>query len=168
MLDRIANALHLALALAVIWLLASSPWIGMVKWIPDEPGAATLTHVALGFAVLPLGIAYLLACLRGGKWRLYFPWIAGQGGAVVRDLAGLARGERPMSEGGGLFGAIEGLLLLAVLAAAATGAGWYAAQNTDAALAWRSVHIGCAWACGALLLAHVAAVSAHLIDLIRD
>ena len=50
--------------------------------------------------------------MRGGRWKLYFPVAAGNGAAVGRDLAGLLRGKVPAAEGGGLFGAIEGLLLV--------------------------------------------------------
>jgi len=38
-----------------------------------------------------------------------------------------------MSEGGGLFAAIEGLLLLAVLLAAVTGAAWFLVQGSTTA-----------------------------------
>jgi hypothetical protein len=168
LLDRLSNPLHLLIALAATWLVASSPWIGMYRWLPDEPGFVNLSHVALGLALLPLGLAYAAACLQGGRWRSYFPWLAGDFAALGRDLAGLARGERPMSEGGGLFAAIEGLLLLALLAAAVTGAGWYAAQNTGAALAWRAAHLPVVWCFAGLLLGHVVAVSLHLVDLVRD
>lgn len=168
LLDRLANPLHLLIALAGTWLVASSPWIGMFRWLPDQPGFVNLSHVALGFALLPLALAYTAACTHGGRWRLYFPWLAGDLAALGRDLAGLARGERPMSEGGGLFAVIEGLLLLALLAATITGAGWYATQNTDAALDWRAAHLPAVWCFAALLLAHVLAVSLHLVDLVRD
>lgn len=168
LLDRLANPLHLVLALVTLWLLASSFWLGMYRRVPDEPGLLNASHLLLGFATLGIGLLYALACTLGGRWRLYFPWLAGDAGAVLRDLRGLVRGERPMSEGGGLFGAIEGLLLLALLGAAASGAMWYATQGTDTALAWRSAHAQAAWSFAALLLLHLLSVSVHLLDLIRD
>jgi hypothetical protein len=125
LLERLSNPLHLAIALLVIWLIFSSPWIGMYQRMPDPPGLMNLGHVVGGFAVLAMTLVYGLACTRGGRWRLYFPWLAGDRGAIGRDISGMFRGERPMSEGGGLFAAIEGLLLLAVLLAAVTGAAWF-------------------------------------------
>jgi hypothetical protein len=168
LLDRLVNPLHLLIALACTWLVASSPWIGLYQALPDDPGAIDLGHVVVGLAMLPLGIVYCAACAAGGRWRLYFPWAAGQFGDIGRDVAGIFRGQRPGSEGGGLFAAIEGLLLLALLAAALTGALWFFARGTDAAIAWRGHHILAARGLIALMVLHVVAVSLHFVDLLRD
>jgi len=79
-----------------------------------------------------------------------------------------ARGERPGSEGGGLFATLEGLLLLALMAASASGAVWFLAQGGDTAVLWRSVHSNAARGFAVLMLLHVVAVSLHLLDLVRD
>ncbi|MDH5207890.1 MAG: cytochrome b/b6 domain-containing protein [Burkholderiaceae bacterium] len=168
LLDRLVNPLHLLIALACTWLLASSPWIGMYQALPEEAGFSNLSHVALGLALLPLGTVYFAACAVGGRWRLYFPWVAGQFEDIGRDVAGVFKGERPGSEGGGLFATIEGLLLLALLATALSGAFWFFSQNTDGAVAWRGHHVIAARALAGLLLLHVVAVSLHLVDLLRD
>lgn len=167
-LDRLATPLHALLALSVLWLLATSFWLGLYRRVPQDPGFINASHVAVGFAVLLMVAIYVLGCTLGGRWRLYFPWLAGQGSALRRDLANLARGERPMSEGGGLFGAIEGLLLVALLAAGVTGAAWYVMQGADAVLAWRTAHVVAARSAAALLLLHALSVTVHLIDLVRD
>jgi len=130
-------------------------------------GFIDLSHVVLGLAVLPLVVVYAIACLHGGRWRLYFPWAAGAFAPVARDVAGLLRGERPMSEGGGLFSTIEGLLLLALLATAATGALWFAFAGAPEAYGWRAAHLWAARGTAVLLLLHVVAVSLHLVDLLR-
>lgn len=168
LLDRLNGPLHLAVTLAGAWLVLSSPWIGMYHRMPDEPGWINLSHVAVGFAALAAGAAYFAACMQAGRWRLYFPWLAGGFGAVVRDLAGLARGQRPSSEGAGLFTLIEGLLLLALLAAGATGVLWFFSQGSDAAVAWREHHILAARSFALLMLLHLVSVSLHLVDLVRD
>ena len=168
LLDRLVNPLHLLIALACAWLAASSPWIGLYQALPDDAGAINLSHVVLGLAMLPLGIVYFAACTVGGRWRLYFPWVAGQVGEIGRDVAGIFRGQRPSSEGGGLFAAIEGLLLLALLAAALTGALWFCGRGTDAAITWRGHHILAARGLIALMVIHVVAVSLHFVDLVRD
>jgi hypothetical protein len=168
LLDRLVNPLHLLIALACAWLVASSPWIGMYQALPDAPGALDLSHVVLGLALLPLGLVYFAACVAGGRWRLYFPWVAGQFGDIVRDLRGIVAGQRPGSEGGGLFAAIEGLLLLALLAAALTGALWFFGRGTDAAIAWRGHLISAARGLTGLMVLHVVAVSLHFVDLVRD
>jgi hypothetical protein len=168
LLDRLVNPLHLLIALAATWLLASSPWLGMYHALPEPPGAINLSHVVLGLALLPLALVYFAACAVGGRWRLYFPWAAGQFGGIGSDLAGVFRGERPGSEGGGLFAAIEGLLLLALVAAALSGALWFFERGSDAAVAWRGHHIVAARGFAVLLGLHVLAVSLHVIDLVRD
>jgi len=168
-LDRLANPLHLLIALACTWLVLSSPWVGLYERLPGDAGLINLGHAVLGAAMLPLALLYLLACAMGGRWRLYFPWLAGQFGGIGRDLAGMARGERPGSEAGGLFAAIEGLLLLALLATALSGALWYAASpDPDAAALWRSRHIVVARGFAGLMALHVVAVSLHLLDFVRD
>jgi hypothetical protein len=168
LLDRLVNPLHLLIALASTWLVASSPWIGMYHALPDDPGTLNLSHVVVGLAVAPLAVVYFAACTVGGRWRLYFPWAAGQFGDIGRDLAGIGKGQRPGSEGGGLFAAVEGLLLLALLAAAITGAVWFLGRGTESAILWRGHHIVAARALIGLLLLHVLAVSLHFVDLVRD
>jgi hypothetical protein len=168
LLDRLVNPLHLLIALAATWLLASSPWIAMYHALPEPAGAINLSHVVLGLALLPLGLVYLLACTAGGRWRLYFAWMAAQFEGIAADVSGLFRGQRPGSEGGGLFAAIEGLLLLALIAVAASGAGWFVERGTDAAVAWRAWHISTAHAFAVLMGLHVLAMSLHLVDLVRD
>jgi hypothetical protein len=168
LLDRLANPAHLLVALASTWLIASSPWIGLYHRMPAEPGAINLSHVALGLSLLPLGIVYFAACTLGGRWRLYFPWIAGEWAGLGGDVAGIFRGQRPGSEGGGLFATIEGLLLLTLIATAMTGTLWLLTQGTEAAVLWRGHHIVAARCFTVLMLLHVVAVSLHLVDLVRD
>ena len=168
LLDRLTSPLHLLIALASTWLVASSPWIGMYQALPETPGALNLSHIVLGLALLPLAVVYFAACTVGGRWRLYFPWAAGQFAGIGRDIAGMGQGQRPGSEGGGLFATIEGLLLLALLVTALTGALWFLVRDADSAIAWRGQHVVAARALVALMVAHVIAVSLHFVDLLRE
>ena len=168
LLDRLTGPLHLGVALAAAALVFSSPWIGMYHRMPDEPGWLDLGHVALGFAMLPMGALYAAACAQGGRWREYFPWLGGDIGAVGRDLAGIFRGRLPTVEGGGLFPMIEGLLLLALLTAASTGAAWFFMQGSEAAVALREHHILAARVFCALMLLHFIGVALHLLDFVRE
>ena len=167
-LDGLRRPLHAALALAALWLIASSPWLAMFTELPRPAGAFNLAHVILGLAALPLAALYLAACSLRGRWRLYFPWLAGEFAQTGRDLAGLARGERPLSEGGGLFAALEGLLLTAVLATAASGAAWFLAQGSEAVVSLWQWHKLAARVCTALLMLHITAAALHWVDLIRN
>lgn len=167
LLDRFDGPLHGLAGLLAAWLLLSSPWVALYRSLPADASFATLAHVAFGLVALPVALLYLAACALGGRWRLYFPWLAGDLAALARDLSGLVRGRRPMSEGGGLLATLEGLLLIALLAAAIVGALWLAAQGGGSALLLRDVHIVCARACAALALAHLAGVALHLVDLLR-
>jgi cytochrome b561 len=168
LLERLANPLHLLIALLVLWLVASSPWIGMYDRMPDEPGFFNIGHVIAGLAVLAMTLVYGLTCTLGGRWRLYFPWLAGDVAAIGRDIAGIFRGERPMSEGGGLFAAIEGLLLLAVLVTALTGAVWFVTQDSAAAEPWRQAHVLAVRGAIVLTLLHIVSVVLHLLDFMRE
>lgn len=167
-LEKLAERQHLAVALLSTWLIVTSPWIAMLRRIPSEASYLDYSHVVLGFVTLVIAVTYTVACTRAGRWRLYFPWLAGQFGAVGRDVDGLLRGRIPAAEGGGLFGAIEGLLLVLLVATAATGAAWFAMQGSQDALAWRGHHIVAARGLVAFFVLHVVTVSLHLIDFIRD
>jgi hypothetical protein len=168
MLGRLAARQHLLLALLVGWLVLTSPWVHMFRRIPRNAGFLDLAHVWLGLAALALAITFTIACTRRGRWRLHFPWLAGDLGQVARDLRGLLRREVPTAEGGGLFALIEGLLLLAVLATAFSGAGWLLVQGSAEAVSWRDYHILAARSMMVLLVLHILSVSLHLLDFIGE
>ncbi len=167
-LRKLADRQHLLLAVMAAWLIMTSPWVMMLRRIPASAGFLDYVHVILGFISLGLAVAYVPTTLRLGGWRPYFPWAAGEFGPVVRDLGGLLRGRLPSAEGGGLFAAIQGLLMALLLATAATGAGWFFTQDSHAAIAWRDWHIGLAWTTAGLLLLHLLAASLHVLDFFGD
>jgi cytochrome b561 len=166
--EAISNRLHLAVALLALWLVLTSPWVSMLRRMPGHAGFFDYAHMILGVLALLVGIPYGIFVLQGGRWKLYFPLAAGNYAAVGRDLVGLLRGKVPAAEGGGLCGWIEGLLLLAFIAAGLSGVGWYLLQGADAALTWRTLHIICARILIAAGVLHVVAVGAHLLDFVRD
>ncbi len=140
----------------------------MARRITASAGWLDWAHVVLGLAAAVLAVPYAVACARGGRWRLYAPFDRDGRAALARDLGGLLRGRRPAAEGRGLFALVEGLLLSALLAAAATGVAWFLLQGTDAAAAWRHGHALAARALMSLAVLHVLAVLLHLVDLARD
>lgn len=162
------NRQHFAVALLSLWLIVTSPWVAMLRRIPAGAGWLDYAHVGLGLATLLLAVIYAWTCTRQGRRRLYFPWTPTHIGGVGRDLRGLLHGEIPAAESGGLFGFIEGLLLVALGIAGASGAAWLLAQGTSDALAWRDCHIWAARGFIGLLVLHVVTVSLHLLDLVRD
>lgn len=166
-LDRFERPLHALLALAIVALLAGSPWLAMASRLPRQADLHNLAHVGIGLLALVLVGAHLLHCTLGGRWRLYWPWLDGRWEATRRDVAGLVRGRMPTVEGGGLLAAIEGLLLLAVLAAAVSGAGWLLVQGSDLALDWSDWHGTLGWVAAGLLALHVLGVASHWLDFIR-
>ncbi len=168
LLERLAGALHLTLAVSVVWLLASSPWLRMYRHLPAAAGFVNLSHVVLGLTVALLVPIYLAHNSLGQRRQLCFPWLTGHMGAVARDIAGLAHGRLPAAEGGGLLAMLEGLLLLSLLATGLTGTGWLLVQGSEAAAAWCDVHVLCARVFAGLLLAHLLGVSLHLLDFVRD
>lgn len=165
---RVAERQHLLVALLSGWLILTSPWVHMLRRIPGNAGFVDWAHVVLGLAAAVLAVTFTLSCSRQGRWRLYFPWLTGSLGQVNSDLRGLLRGEVPTAEGGGLFALVEGLLLLALLATAATGCAWLLVQGSAAAVDWRGYHILAARGMIALLVLHVIAVSLHLLAFLRE
>lgn len=165
---RLAERQHLLVALLSGWLILTSPWVHMFRRIPGNAGFLDWAHVALGLVATLLAITFTVSCTRLGRWKLYFPWLAGSLAQVKSDLRGLFRGTVPTAEGGGLFALLEGLLLLALLATAVTGCAWLLVQGSAAAVDWRGYHILAARGMIALLVLHIAAVSLHLLDFIRE
>lgn len=159
---------HLVVAALSLWLIGTSPWIALLRRIPDDAGWLDYAHVVLGFVTLLTALTYTWACTRRGRWRLYFPVTPATFGGVARDLGGLLRGQRPAAESGGLFGFIEGLLLAALALTALSGAAWFLTQGTGDALAWRSFHVGAARGMIVLLALHLITVTLHLLDFVRD
>jgi cytochrome b561 len=163
-----ADRQHLAVAVLSLWLVLTSPWVSMLRRIPSGAGWLDYAHVAIGCVVLLLAVTYTWSCTRDGSWRLYFPYAPAQAGSVGRDLAGLLRGRIPAAEGGGLFGLVEGLLLLLLVATAATGAAWLLTQGSGDSLVWRDYHILAARGLIVLLVLHVLTVATHLLEFLRD
>lgn len=162
--ESTVNRLHLAVAAAALWLIATSPWIAMLRRVPAGASWLDWAHVVVGWAALLLGALYAATCAGSGGWRRLFPWSSAGLAAAGRDLGGLTRGQVPSAEDGGLYSMIEGLLLVALLAAGIAGAVWYLAQGGDTATAWRSVHVFAARATIGLLVLHALAVASHLVD----
>jgi len=165
---RLAERQHLLVALLSAWLILTGPWVHMLRRIPASAGVLDYAHVVLGLAAAVLALTFTVSCTRRGRWRLYFPWLAGSPAQPMRELRGLLRGEVPTAEGGGLFAMIEGLLLLALLATAATGCAWLLVQGSAAAMDWRGYHMLAARGMIVLLVLHVVAASLHLLDFLRE
>lgn len=166
--EIISAHLHPLLAALALWLIASSPWVSMFRRFPSDPGFFDYAHVVTGMLVLVAGLVYFVTVTRAGRWKWFFPWAAGQTGAVARDLTGALQGRVPPADGPGLYGAIKGLLLLAMLVTALTGAAWLVADGAQAALTLREWHTAAVRVLIILLLVHAAAVASHLLELMRD
>jgi hypothetical protein len=166
--DRLTGRLHVAVALLAAWLIFTSPWIAMYRRLPAHASWLDLSHVGFGFVAFAFATLYLYACVRAGRWRAYFPWLAGHVTPAIRELGGLLRGRIPSAEGGGLFAVIEGLALLAMFITAATGVGWFVLQGASEALTWREAHVVAARILVGTAALHVVTVSLHLLELIRD
>lgn len=164
----LAEKLHLLVAVLAVWLVGTSPWVSMLGKMPREPGFFTLAHVYVGLAALLLALAYLYDCVRGGGWRLNFPWASGELRSIGEDLRGMFRGRVPAAESGGLFGTLSGLTLVAFIAAGFTGAAWSWTEGTAAALDWRGSHLVSVRVFIALGFLHIVAVALHLLDFFRD
>lgn len=165
---RIAASQHLVLALLSAWLILTSPWVHMFRRIPRNAGFVDYSHIVLGLVATLLAVTFTVTCLQGGRWRGYFPWLAGEFAPTGRDLRRLWQRDIPSNEGGGLFGAIKGLLLAALLATAATGVAWLACTGSAEAIGWRAAHLFAARAMAVLLVLHIVAASLHLLEFIRE
>ncbi len=163
--EALQNRLHATLVVFCAWLILTSPWVSMLRRIPAGADFFDYAHVVVGLLGLVVAVIYAHACLRQGRWRSHFPWVAGEVRPLAHDLAGLVHGRLPAAEGGGLFAVIEGLLLATLLLVAVTGAAWLVAGGSDVALDWRFAHVVGARVLIGLFVAHVLAVATHLLEL---
>jgi len=168
MLRKLIDRLHLWVALLTIWVIATSPWVAMLRRIPESPGFFDRAHIWAGALTVLLTVPYCVDSLRNGRWQAYFPWAAGRYAAILADLKGLARGTIPSAEGGGLFGTLEGLTLLALIGTGLTGVAWLWTEGTADALYWRSHHLLLARVLIVTIFLHALSVSLHLLDFVKD
>ncbi|MEJ2602159.1 MAG: cytochrome b/b6 domain-containing protein [Gammaproteobacteria bacterium] len=167
-LDRLADRQHLLVLLISLWLILTSPWIMLRRGIPSSAGFLDYAHIALGLAMVPLALAYALTNTLGGRWRDYFPWLAGNLAEVKRDLTGLLKARLPQPGGAGLFSLIEGIVLILLLATAVSGLGWFLLEGSRPAMVWREWHIVAADALVVALIVHAIAASLHLVEFLLD
>lgn len=159
---------HGLLILMIAWLIATSPWVHLYNRVPPSPTLWVWAHLVIGVLTLVLAISFSVTCLMQGRWRQYFPWLVGRFRPLLHDLAGLLRLKLPTNEGGGLFSWIKGFLLLAVLVTSVTGALWWWTAGSSTAVMWRSWHMASVpWLAGLLVL-HVLATVAHIVQFMRQ
>lgn len=167
-LQRWIHIQHGLLILLLAWLIATSPWVHLYNRVPPSPTFWVWSHLILGLVALALTLSFSVTCLTQGRLRQYFPWAFGRFKSLLRDLGGLLRLKMPGNEGGGLFSVIKGLLLLALLATGVTGALWWWTAGSSDAVTWRFWHVATVpWLVG-LLVAHILATVAHIIQFMRQ
>ncbi len=167
-LDRLADSQHLVVLLLSLWLVLTSPWITMRKGIPESAGFLDWAHVVLGLVLVPLSVTYFATNVLGGRWREYFPWLAGDFSGLKKDLGGIPKGRLPQPGGAGLFSLIEGLVLVLLVATALTGLGWFLLEGSRAAMPWRDWHIVTADILVAGMILHAVAASLHLLEFLLE
>lgn len=165
--ERSNRPLHLAVAVLAVLLMAGSPWVTMVTRLPRDPGWGNLVHLVGGVVLLALLLLYAVNVAGGGRWRGFLPWRADAQPGLRAELQGLLRLKLPAVEGGALFPLIEALLLLTLMATAITGLGWLLTEGGPTATDWGDLHVLAARATLGLMVAHVLAVSSHLLDFVR-
>ncbi len=169
---RLINAVkeyqHLALILLSIFLISTSGWIVMGRGLRANASVWDLLHVYLGLLAALLSVTFLLSNFVQGKWRQFFPYLAGDLSQVILDLKGLFKGKLPSAGGKGLFSLIEGIGLLLLFAVSVTGVMWFILQGSSDALPWRSWHHTFShWFIGFVVLHCLCAIS-HILDFIRN
>ncbi|WP_076410159.1 cytochrome b/b6 domain-containing protein [Shewanella sp. UCD-KL12] len=166
--EKLATYQHLLIILLSLFLISTSPWIMMGRTLRSSASIWDYLHVYLGLLTGLLSITMFLANILKGKWRQYFPWLAGDFSQLKRDLVGLVKGKVPLAGGRGLFSFVEGLGMLLMLGVALTGVMWFFLQGSSDALTWRSYHIWFAKGFIGFIVVHVIFACLHLLDFIRN
>lgn len=157
--------IHATLALLVVVAVIAAQQISMVRQWPAHPGWADWAHLLAGLGAAACLAGLLASGLRKGRRAAWWPLADAAGRArLAREVRELLRGRLPASEAGGLLSLIQGLLLIAVAAAALSGCVWLVAPRGDAAMAIGDLHQLAAGAVTVLLPLHLLAVALHLRD----
>ncbi len=163
------RALHMGVALAVIWQLGVS--LAMQGPHGSRPGDTLFaTHSYVGLAALALiGLFWLNLLVRrvGTDAGALFPWLSGARRAALwsdarAQLGALTRLRLPdYVEGSALASAVHGLGLLLMTLLAATGAAWWALQPSATAGWFEEVHKTFANLAWVYLIAHAGLAVIH-------
>ncbi|WP_432395052.1 cytochrome b/b6 domain-containing protein [Shewanella glacialipiscicola] len=160
--------LHVGIVILSSLLVCTSPWIMMLRRVPDNAGLWDYLHVYLGLACTGLGIIFLINNCLQSKWRQYFGWLVGDGMQLKQDIVGLVKGKFPIAGGKGLFSAIEGIGMLLLVATGLSGLIWLLFQGTATAIELRGYHQLFAQAFIGFLVVHLLLAISHIIDFIRQ
>lgn len=140
----------------------------MRRIVPEAATVQDGAHIVLGSALAVIAVIYFVANIVDGRWRQHFPWAAGNLSEVQSDLKAIIKLKIPSAGGAGLFSAIQGLLLLLLIATAVSGLGWLLADGSRAALSWRQWHMLVANTFAWLFVLHIVTVLLHLVAWVRD
>ncbi len=166
--NKVAEYQHLILILLSLFLISTSSWIMMGRGLRANASVWDLLHVYLGLLASFLSITFLLCNLVKGKWRQYFPYLAGDLSQVALDIKGLFKGKLPAAGGKGLFSLIEGIGLLLLLAVSITGVMWFVLQGDSDALVWRRWHHFFAHGFIGFVILHCVCALSHILEFIRN
>ncbi len=125
-LPKIEKYLHFSVLFWVLLQLLSS---GLMHVHGDTPLAKisdlAFIHIYSGLALLPVSLLFAAKVIMRRQYQDLYPWLSGQYQVIKDDINSLLRLELPEAKPSGLAATVEGLGILALILAVATGSVWY-------------------------------------------
>ncbi|HAS61182.1 MAG TPA: hypothetical protein DCS35_00610 [Vibrio sp.] len=116
-------------ALVLFWVLAqiiSSNFMHVhASTLWESINLVAKVHVYAGLLLVPITLVFFYKILKRRKLADMYPWLSGNFAQIKQDLKTLRSFKLLESHPGGVAATVEGLGLLALLLALATGALWY-------------------------------------------
>ncbi|KXF80810.1 cytochrome b/b6 domain-containing protein [Enterovibrio coralii] len=168
-LPKIEKWFHLAVVVWVIGQLLSS----FAMHVHGDTPASALTfidkfHMYSGIALAPVALVFCGVILKRRSVSNMYPWLSLDFSVIKDDLQTLLKLQLPEARPKGLAATVEGLGLLALLLAIATGVTWYVFFSLDgSAPLLLSIHKTAVGAIEAYLYGHGIFALLHLVDWMR-
>lgn len=125
-LPTIEKFLHAIVLLGVVWQLLSSAFMHVHgDTLQQNISAMSFLHIYGGLILLPWALVFVLKVLIRRQLADLYPWLSGRFDVIKQDVESIINLDMPETRPAGLAACIEGLGLLALLLALATGGGWY-------------------------------------------
>ncbi|MGI2257962.1 cytochrome b/b6 domain-containing protein [Shewanella sp. GXUN23E] len=122
--------LHALILTAVILQIISSSFMHIhADTLQNSFGTVDWYHIIVGLGLLLLTPVFMGILLKRRTWRDLYPWLAGNFSVIKEDIGILRTFSLPPSRPAGLAACVEGLGLLALLAAVLSGALWFTSMR---------------------------------------
>lgn len=168
-LPKVEQYFHLLVVIWVITQVVSSATMNVHgNTPPTEFDAFDKFHIYSGMLLIPTALLFCIIIIRRRSFHDMYPWIWGDFSTIKQDIRTLSQFTLPKAHPRGLAATVEGLGLLALVLALATGSTWWLLITADnTAPIALSIHKMAVGAIELYLYGHATFAVLHLLQAVR-